>query len=168
MSHGFRRVTDRRAFLADTMGAALLTAIPADLFAQAGSPPPAARWDAGQVRHLLPGVSDTRMLIKASFRQPLASTPTLKIGTRTVQGSVNDTRREFWQFDVDGLQPGRRYTLSLAASSSPLCEPWNLSTLPAPDARPAQCRVLFFTCAGGHDQLGFLPAATRNRLLRRA
>jgi hypothetical protein len=28
--------------------------------------------------------------------------------------------------------------------------------------------VLFFTCAGGHDALGFVPAATRNRLLRRA
>jgi hypothetical protein len=28
--------------------------------------------------------------------------------------------------------------------------------------------VLFFSCAGGHDAFGFVPAATRNRLLRRA
>ena len=159
---------DRRAFLADTMGAAFLAAVPADVLAQTATAPRSNAWDAGRVRHLLPGVSDTRMLIKASFTQPLSAAPTLKVGARTVQGRVNDTRREFWQFDVDGLQPGRTHTLSLAASGRTLCEPWNLSTLPAPDARPAQCRVLFFTCAGGHDQLGFLPAATRNRLLRRA
>jgi hypothetical protein len=159
---------DRRTFLADTMGAALLAGVPADLLAQTPSRSPGASWDAGRLRHLLPGVSDTRMLIKASFAQPLTAAPILKVGARAVAGRVNDTRREFWQFDVDGLQPGQRYTLSLSSSGRSLCEPWDLPTLPDPNARPTGCRVLFFTCAGGHDAMGFLPASTRNRLLRRA
>jgi hypothetical protein len=108
------------------------------------------------------------MLIKASFTQPLATAPTLKIGARAVSGRANDTRRQFWQFDVSGLEPGRPHTLSLSSAGKALCEPWSLSTLPDSNQRPAQCRVLFFTCAGGHDAFGFLPAATRNRLLRRA
>jgi hypothetical protein len=159
---------DRRAFLAETFGSAVLSSLPADLLAQAGSPPPVTAWDAGRVRHLLPGVNATRMLIKASFNQPLTASPTLRIGATAVQGRATDTRREFWQFDASGLETGRRYTLSLSSNGRTLCEPWSLSTLPAPEARPAQCRVLFFTCAGGHDAMGFLPAATRNRLLRRA
>jgi hypothetical protein len=81
---------------------------------------------------------------------------------------MNDTRGEFWQFYADGLEAGRRYTLSLTSSGATLCQPWDLSTFPDPSARPAQCRVLFFTCAGGHDAFGFVPTATRNRLLRRA
>ena len=159
---------DRRQFLADSLGVALSTALPADLFAQSVPAPPPRRWDAGRVRHLLPGASDTRLLIKASFTQPLTSAPVLRVAGRSVSGRMNDTAGEFWQFAVDGLQPGRPYTLSLRASGGSLCEPWELSTLPAPDARPDHCRVLFFTCAGGHDALGFVPAATRNRLLRRA
>ena len=41
-------------------------------------------------------------------------------------------------------------------------------TFPAPGARPERLRVLFFTCAGGHQELDYLPTAVRNRLLRRA
>ena len=49
------------------------------------------------------------------------------------------------QVPVSGLAPGRRYTLSLTASAGQsLCEPWNLSTFPSPDARPENLRVLFF------------------------
>jgi hypothetical protein len=159
---------NRRAFLADTMGAALLTRLPESVLAQAVETPRTAQWDAGRVRHLLPGVSGSRMLIKASFAQSLTVAPALSVGATTVTGRATDTRREFWQFDVDGLQPGRTYKLSLSSSGRALCEPWTLRTLPDPNARPTQCRVLFFTCAGGHDAFGFLPAATRNRLLRRA
>src|SRR5262249_22925293 len=45
-----------------------------------------------------------------------------------------------------------------------------LSTFPDVNSRPTRFRVLFFTCAGGHEGLpaGYLPAAIRNRLLRRA
>jgi hypothetical protein len=51
-----------------------------------------------------------------------------------------------------------------------LCQPWDLSTFPATDSAPDRFRVLFFTCAGGSDSdvRGFLPTATRHRLLRRA
>ena len=69
----------------------------------------------------------------------------------------------------DGACPGRRYTFGLNANTGrSLCQPWDLSTFPSPDARPDMLRVLFFTCAGGHEGLGFLPSAVRNRLLRRA
>ena len=160
---------DRRRFLAGGFGATILAALPADLFAAAGDPSSAPAWDRGHVRHLLPTVNDTRILIKASFAHPLAGVPSLRVGTVTVRGRMNDTRGEFWQFHAGDLQPGRRYTLSLRASDGkPLCDRWELATFPTADARPDRFRVLFFTCAGGHDALEFLPAAIRNRLLRRA
>jgi hypothetical protein len=40
----------------------------------------------GRVRHLLPAASDTRLLIKASFTQPLTSAPVLRVGGRSVTG----------------------------------------------------------------------------------
>ena len=49
---------DRREFLTGSMGAAILGSLEADSFAQDATPPPAQNWDAGQVRHLLPTVSD--------------------------------------------------------------------------------------------------------------
>ena len=58
---------DRREFLTGTMGATLLASLPADAFAQLSSVPASTAWNAGQVRHLLPTVSETAMLIKASF-----------------------------------------------------------------------------------------------------
>ena len=51
---------DRREFLAGNFGAALLASLPADAFAQRSNPPASATWDTGQVRHLLPAVSETR------------------------------------------------------------------------------------------------------------
>jgi hypothetical protein len=160
---------DRRRFLAGSFGATVLASIPPDLLADSGDPPPAVAWDSGQIRHLLPTMSDTEMLIKASFARPLADTPNLRIGSATIRGHMNDTQGEFWQFRAAGLQPGRRYTLSLrGANGRPLCAPWDLSTFPAADARPDHFRVLFFACAGGHEALGFLPTAIRSRLLRRA
>jgi hypothetical protein len=160
---------DRREFLTGSLGATLLAGLPADLLAQAGTPQPSTTWDPGRVRHLLPTVSDTRILIKASFLQPLLAPPTLRVGAQPVRGQMNDTAGEFWQFYADGLEPGRRYPLSLAADGgAPLCQPWDLSTFPSPNARPDRFRVLLFTCAGGHDGLGYLPSALRRRLLRRA
>src|SRR5262249_17043899 len=68
-----------------------------------------------------------------------------------------------------GLKPGRPYTLALAGNRGrALCQPWSLATFPTPDEKPQSFRVLFYTCAGGHEAFGFLPAAIRNRLLRRA
>jgi hypothetical protein len=160
---------NRRDFLTGTMGATLLAAVPADLLAQTARPPSDNSWDAGRVRHLLPTVSDTRILLKASFREPLRAAPTLRVGGSSVRGQMNDTAGEYWQFDAARLEPGRRYTLSIRrAGGAQLCEPWDLSTFPGPDARPERFRVAFFTCAGGHDALGYLPTGTRSRLLRRA
>jgi hypothetical protein len=84
---------------------------------------------------------------------------------------MNDTDGTFWQFYATGLQPARRYSLSLAAADGKaLCQPWDLSTFPAPNSRPESFRVLFFTCAGGPDtdSRGYLPTAIRNRMMRRA
>ncbi|MFN7918163.1 MAG: hypothetical protein U0Q55_22655 [Vicinamibacterales bacterium] len=161
--------TDRRQFLAGTLGAALLAPLSADLFAEPAVAPAATNWDSGQVRHLLPTANHSSILIKASFVRALASAPRLRVGTQTATGVMTDTGGEFWQFHVAGLAPGRRYTLSLLSSNgTSLCQPWELSTFPAPDTRSGRCRVLFFTCAGGHEGLQFLPTAIRNRLLRRA
>jgi hypothetical protein len=163
----------RREFLVGSMGATILASRPAESFAQVGTSPPRGPWDPGRVRHLLPTVSDTRILIKASFTQPLGAPPTLRLGTTAVVGRMNDTAGECWQFHAAGLTPARRHSLSLAAANgASLCEPWELSTFPARDATPDRFRLLFFTCAGGPESssltAGNLPTAVRNRLLRRA
>jgi hypothetical protein len=160
------------------MGAAVLASLAADTFAQRGDPPTQQNWDSGQVRHLLPTVSDTKMLIKTSFNQALTTAPTLHVGATAFRGRRNDTEGSFWEFYATGLQPSRRYTLSLTgAGGRSLCQPWDLSTFPAPDARPESLGVLFFTCAGGPDGDGgtdangvggYLPTAIRSRLMRRA
>ena len=163
---------DRRNFLRGSLGAGILAARSADAFAQQGNPPRQRTWDTGQVRHMLPTVSDTRMLIKASFARPLAKTPLLRIGSSTFPGQMTDTEGVFWQFHATGLQPGKQYSLALTgADRKALCQPWELATFPARETRPESFRVLFFTCAGGPESdspaQGYLPTATRNRLLRR-
>ena len=168
---------DRREFLVGTMGAAILASRSAQAFAQPTPTPPSRSWDSGRVRHMLPTVSDTRMLVKMSFTKPLTAPPTLRVGTTAVRGQMNDTAGECWQFHAGGLVPGRRHALALAAADgTALCEPWNLSTFPAADARLERVRILFFTCAGGPENAsvrsdgqpsGNLPTAIRNRLLRR-
>ena len=134
--------------------------MPADIIAESGraAAAPSANWDAGSVRHLLPQVSDSRILIKASFNAPLPGAPTLRVGNVAVRGRMGDTRGEHWHFYATGLRPGRRYPLALSGSNGrALCQPWELSTFPAPEERPQKFRVLFYTCAGGHEGLSFLP-----------
>jgi hypothetical protein len=143
---------DRRRFLVDTFGASVLASLPASLLADSGVPPATAMWDAGQVRHILPTVSDSEMLIKVSFALPQKAAPRLSIGAATVPGRMNDTQGEFWQFHATGLQPGRRYALTLVASNGrPLCDRSDLSTFPSRDSRVDRFRALFFSSAGGHD-----------------
>ena len=160
----------RREFLRASTATALGIGLPGELFAQAGTAPasPGGAWDAGLVRHLLPTVSDTRMLIKASFNAPLTDAPTLRVGDAAVRGRMGDTSGEHWHFYASDLSPGRRYPLSLAgADGRALCQPWELATFPGPDERPSLCRLLIYSCAGGHEAFTFLPTAVRNRLLRR-
>ena len=159
------------------MGAAFFSRLPLEAMVEQGAPPAVQDWDVGAVRHLLPQVSDTRMLVKVSFDRALSQAPRLQVGSSSVDGEMSDTAGEYWQFDVGNLEPGRRYELSLSdASGRALCESWPLSTFPAPDSQPDRFRMLFFTCAGGPggsyegigQRQGFLPTAIRNRLLRRA
>jgi hypothetical protein len=162
---------DRRSFLKGTGAAGLLLNVHPDLIATAARAETAAQstWDAGRVQHILPTVSDSRMLIKASVTQPLTQAPTLRVSGNSVRGEMGDTRGEFWQFYVTGLGPGRIYQLELMdAGGSALCEPWQLSTFPSQDENPTRFRVLFLTCVGGHEAMKFLPPPVRNRLLRRA
>ncbi|MSU65832.1 MAG: hypothetical protein EXS38_06975 [Opitutus sp.] len=162
---------NRRHFLTGSFGATILASLPAELLAAAGRPPAQTQWDPGRVSHLLPTVSDTSILIKASFSPALDAAPTLRIGERAFPGRRNDTAGQFWQFRAAGLEPGRTHSLALvAADGTALCQPWDLATFPGAEARPDHFRVLFFTCAGGHEKLPrqFLPTALRSRLLRRA
>jgi hypothetical protein len=162
---------DRREFLKASGAAALLVNAPSDLVTTAAkaAPRPDGAWEAGAVRHILPTVSDSRMLIKVSLATPQMAAPTLRVGTTTVRGRMSDTRGEFWHFHVTGLKSGRTYRLALAGTGGrSLCQPWELATFPGPDERPSQFRVLFLSCVGGHEAMKFLPPAVRNRLLRRA
>ena len=73
-------MTSRREFLRGTAATTLSLAAPADLFAQAETRVLAgSTWDSGAIAHLLPTASDTRLLIKASFKAPLSVAPTLRV-----------------------------------------------------------------------------------------
>jgi hypothetical protein len=163
-----RRMIARRDMMVAT---AALAPLARGARAQGGG----ADWDQGRLAHLLPTVSHERMLIKASFHEPLAAAPELQAGDTRVQGLRGDSAGLFWQFHVAGLRPDTPYRLDLRdAQHRPLAEPWTLKTFPAPDQAVQRLRVLIYSCAGGHDLFGeqhtgfqFLPVAVRQRLLRR-
>jgi hypothetical protein len=90
---------DRRRFLADTFGATVLATLPASLLADVGVPPATSLWDAGRVRHILPTVSDSEMLVKVSFEGPQKAAPRLSIGTVTIPGFFFK-----WNVNADGLE----------------------------------------------------------------
>ncbi len=89
-----RRIhVSRRRFLAGSagaMGAAFLSRMPLDAMAQE-TPPATPEWDAGRVRHLLPTVSDSRILLKASFDRPLTDAPILQVENTAITGRMSDT-----------------------------------------------------------------------------
>ena len=64
-----------------------------------------------------PRLMNQKMLIKASFTRALKVSPLLKIQTigsqRSIQGFMNDTQGEFWQFYADELQPDTEYELTI-------------------------------------------------------
>ena len=139
--------TNRREFLRASSALALAAAVPADLFAQAATVPvpSGTAWDTGVVRHLLPTVNDTRMLIKVSLNAPVTEAPSLRVGDTSVQGRMGDTQGEHWHFYATDLRPGRRYSLALVGKNgAALCQPWELTTFPAPElaAGPAPDFVL--------------------------
>ena len=100
------------------------------------------------VRHILPGASADRFVVKVSFHAPVRHAPVLRVDNRKVTGARTDTAGQFWQFDVAGLAPATAYRLQLSGG-----EPWSLRTLPPPDATVDRFRLLIYTCAGGHDAM---------------
>jgi hypothetical protein len=162
---GGRAVASRRGFLAGAAALAL----------GVRHAPAADDWNAGRLAHLIPAASHDRLLIKTSFEAPLDDAPRLLIdGRRVAAGFRTDGRGRFWRFAAAGLAPATTYTLRIAdAGGAPLCDPWPLTTLPAPGAPAESLRILAFTCGGGVDgiRLGerslFLDMAARRRLLAR-
>ena len=162
---------ERRDFLKSAGAAALYVNAPSDLIASSAVAKPRVDkfWDHGVVRHILPTVSDTEILIKISLLQSQKNPPSLLVGNNRVIGKMTDTQGEFWQFFVKNLKPGQPYQLSLKNHlGASLCESWSLSTFPSRESNPDQFRALFISCVGGHEAAGFLPNEVRNRLLRRA
>lgn len=146
------------------------------LLTSAAAALPAATWNSGNVVHLLPAAGSRRIILKSSFREPLAKAPLLALdGARPAPGRRGDTRGLFWSFDVDGLEPARRYTLRLLSDQGkPLCDEWPLRTLPSPEEQSTRLRLGIYTCAGGHEAIrdpnganAFLPLAVRQRFLSR-
>ena len=65
-------LVDRRKFLAGSagaMGAAFFRGASLDALTSRIALPQSQVWDAGLVRHLLPTVSDSRILLKVSFEE---------------------------------------------------------------------------------------------------
>ena len=156
----------RREFLAATGTATAITALGKQWFD--GS------WDSGDLVHLIPAANHEQFAIKCSFRKPRTA-PKLLIGDRTITAKMTDTEGRYFSFWVDKLYSNYQYTLQLIDNEHKLlCDAWNLSTFPSPDAIPSRARLLVFTCAGGHpnynfpaEQQPFLPLEIRQRLIAR-
>jgi len=169
------RISRRQLLIHATAAAACLTrrgspgdVLDAHLFAQSRD-----SWRPGTVFHILPAVSHERMLLKVSFVEAQPGAPQLRMDGRTVAGSRTDTRGFFWEFDVQSLAPAREYRLELRSDrGAALSDPWTITTFPEPGSAVDHVRVVFFTCAGGHDALLendiTLPLAARRALLERA
>ena len=132
-------------------------------------------WRSGSVFHILPTVNHDRILIKVSFTKLFEEPPILSIDNRQIYGRKTDTQGYFWQFDAPNLKPKTTYQLVIQDKDGvSLCDPWPLSTFPAPNDQPKSLRLLIFTGLGGHDAniegfgTGPLPLAVRIRLLNKA
>ncbi len=149
------------------------TAIPAALALSGRHARAADGWRQGDLVHLIPAASHHRFAIKCSFRTPKPAV-TLTVDGLPATGLHTDSEGRYYEFDVSGLAPNRRYELQLTDGTRPITDPWPLRTFPHPDDRPDFVRLLTYTCAGGYPGLGepgnetFLPLPTRQRLLARA
>ncbi len=131
-------------------------------------------WNAGMLAHVIPAASHDRLLIKASFKTVLATTPLFSIDGRAVPGERTDPLGRFWRFDAEALRPDTSHELRITdAGGAPLCDAWLLRTLPAPDAMPRRHRILAYTCGGGYDgplfhgKSWFLDMSARRQFLMR-
>ncbi len=135
---------------------------------------PDSEWDHGSVVHILPAVSENRILLKTSFEIAL-SNPRLDVNGTKFPGMQMDTAGYFWCFDAPNLNPNTTYLLTLEdALGQNLCDSWPLKTFPLPNSTPKSLRILAFTGSGGHDAcrtwygMGQIPLAIRQKLLNKA
>lgn len=168
---------DRREFLVSST--ALATGLVSGAAAATSNAIAAGGWNAGDVAHLIPMANHQRFLIKASLKSAQREPPSLVVAGRKVPGRAGDTQGQFWTFDAPGLEPGRPYRLQIVNHrGTALCDPWPLSTFPAPTDAPKTLRLLIYSCAGGHDVLPdhqptdgskhrFLTLEVRRRMLAR-
>ena len=159
----------RRQFLTAATAPTLLASFPEAIFSKTHEGTKNNTWDRGRLTHILPTVSHESFLIKVSFLSAVQNAPVLWVNDLKAMGSMTDTQGLYWKFHVKGLKADTRYSLALKTNSGKLmCEPWTLKTFPSPDSSPKNVRILLFTCSGGHEELTFLPAVLRQRLLNRA
>ena len=168
------RITRRQLLLHATASATLLSdLLSRDVLDPVVLAQTTGDWDRGMVFHALPTVNHNRILLKLSLTQAQSGAPSMTVGARTIRGTRTDSRGFFWQFDIQDLAPARAYRLELRSDRGrPLAEPWTISTFPDLDSRADHVRVVFFTCAGGHDALLAnditQPLVVRRALLERA
>ena len=128
--------------------------------------------ESAAVRAILPSATADTLALKVLLEMPPSAPPVLTIDGRPVKAQKMDVDGYAWGFVQGGLKGGTRHTLALKDEhGAPLREPWQLSTLPPLDSKPAHYRVLFFTCAGGDEAgkpYGYLPIAARRALFDRA
>lgn len=135
---------------------------------------PDNEWREGPLVHVLPSVSDDKILLKTSFERSLEN-PKLVISGENYPGTQLDTEGKFWRFYVENLNPNHSYNLVLVDyQGQNLCDPWSLKTFPSPNKRPENLKILAFTGSGGHDAcrtwygMGQMPLDARKKLLNRA
>jgi hypothetical protein len=166
-------------------GATLLGSLAACGSGENGTAAESARdaesFDAGDVQHILPSVTHERMRIKVSLGKPRARDPLLSVSGRRISGVATDLDRQFFTFDVRGLDPATEYRLQLLeANGAQITSEWPLATFPAQDADASSLRLLCITCPGGRDefidprnllrplQRQFQPMRVKRRILARA
>ncbi len=133
------------------------------------SSPPLSQQPTGELVHVLPTVSEHRILLKASFASPQSENPTLHIDGRRFDGLRTDSAGYFWLFDADGLPAGQHFTLEVRRGRELLAEAWQLATFPDRDTSPDHFRLLVCGCAGGNDIFNlYQTVETRRRLFERA
>ena len=168
------RITRRQLLLHATASATLLSdLLSRDVLDPVVLAQTTGDWDRGMVFHALPTVNHNRIFLKLSLTQAQSGAPSMTVGARTISGTRTDSRGFFWLFDIQDLAPARAYRLELRSDRGrPLAEPWTISTFPDLDSRADHVRVVFFTCAGGHDALLAnditQPLVVRRALLERA
>ncbi len=119
-------------------------------------------WQAGAVRHLLPGVSHDRLLLKASFVRPMTAPPTLRAGTRKAPGVRLDAAGEFYSFDLAGLEPEHTYQLVLEdAAGKPSATRGRFRHFPVLEPRRKDSG-----CSCIPAQAGILRRSTPTRIVR--